>query len=519
MFDLAIVGSGFGGSLLAQIARRLGRSVLLLERGSHPRFVIGESSTPLADLLWLELTTRHELPELAPFAKWGTWRHTHPEVACGLKRGFTFYHHRPGHPFAAAADRSDQLIVAASPRDEVADTHWYRPDFDHHLVREAVRLGVEYLDHCEVTGVTWPDPGAGPAGGAIIAARHRGQTREFRARLVVDASNHHGPVARSLGLRDQPLPHLPPTQALYTHFRDVARLDALPLHEGVDRAPYPVDDAAVHHVFDGGWIWVLRFVNGIVSAGVAATDRVADRLRLREGAAAWDRLLTELPTVARQFRGARAVQPWVHAPRLAFHTGPAAGPGWALLPSAAGFVDPLLSSGFTLTLLGIERLTGLLGEGWKDPDRLRRGLEQHASATAADILALEHFIAALYARMGDFAGFVEIARLYFGAVIFCETARRLGRPGAAGGFLLREHPVFAPEARAICDAAIAGVPGPELRARVDRVLQDFDLGGLSDPARRPWYPVLPDDLRAGRERIGATTDEIEALLRRAGMLG
>jgi flavin-dependent dehydrogenase len=31
-FDLAIVGSGFAGTLLAMIARRLGLSVLMIER-------------------------------------------------------------------------------------------------------------------------------------------------------------------------------------------------------------------------------------------------------------------------------------------------------------------------------------------------------------------------------------------------------------------------------------------------------------------------------------------------------
>ena len=39
--DLAIVGSGFGGSILAMVARRLGYRVMLLERGRHPRFAIG----------------------------------------------------------------------------------------------------------------------------------------------------------------------------------------------------------------------------------------------------------------------------------------------------------------------------------------------------------------------------------------------------------------------------------------------------------------------------------------------
>ena len=57
---------------------------------------------------------------------------------------------------------------------------------------------------------------------------------------------------------------------------------------------------------------------------------------------------------------ARAVLPFVHAPRLAFRSARVAGPSWALLPSAAGVIDPLLSTGFPLTLLGILRLVDLL---------------------------------------------------------------------------------------------------------------------------------------------------------------
>src|SRR5258707_2592977 len=41
--------------------------------------------------------------------------------------------------------------------------------------------------------------------------------------------------------------------------------------------------AAVHHVFDGGWVWVLRFNNGVTSAGIAATSATAKELRLSEG--------------------------------------------------------------------------------------------------------------------------------------------------------------------------------------------------------------------------------------------
>ena len=48
--EVAIVGSGFAGSLLARVLAVLGYDVVLLERGTHPRFAIGESTTPLANL-------------------------------------------------------------------------------------------------------------------------------------------------------------------------------------------------------------------------------------------------------------------------------------------------------------------------------------------------------------------------------------------------------------------------------------------------------------------------------------
>src|SRR5258705_7024388 len=144
--DVAIVGSGFAGSLAALALLKRGRRVVLVERGRHPRFAIGESSTPLANLLLEQLADRYDLPQIRTYSKWGTWQGAHPDVACGLKRGFTFFFHKPGEPFADTDEHHRQLMVAASPFDEVSDTHWYRPDFDHALVREAQAAGVLYLD-------------------------------------------------------------------------------------------------------------------------------------------------------------------------------------------------------------------------------------------------------------------------------------------------------------------------------------------------------------------------------------
>src|SRR5262249_901279 len=143
----------FSGALLAMITRRLGRSVVLLERSRHPRFAIGESTTPLTSLLLEELAAQYDLSAVMPLTKWGTWQRSCSNVACGLKRGFTFYHHRFDQPFRDDTEHRHQLLVAASPRDEVADTHWFRADFDQFLVRQAQTLGVDYLDEVDLQTV------------------------------------------------------------------------------------------------------------------------------------------------------------------------------------------------------------------------------------------------------------------------------------------------------------------------------------------------------------------------------
>src|SRR5262245_44736950 len=176
------------------ILRQLGHSVVMLERGKHPRFVIGESSTPLANLLLEELASRYDLPRLLPLSKWGSWQRHHPEIAVGLKRGFTFYYHPFDRPFAADPNRSDQLLVAASPHDGIADTHWYRPDFDHFLVREAQRLGVEYLDEVALDAPSWGD------NEVVLTAQTRAERISIRARFVVDATGPRGFLHRALEL-------------------------------------------------------------------------------------------------------------------------------------------------------------------------------------------------------------------------------------------------------------------------------------------------------------------------------
>ena len=43
IYDVAIIGSGIGGSTLATVLARQGLRVVVFEAGAHPRFTIGES--------------------------------------------------------------------------------------------------------------------------------------------------------------------------------------------------------------------------------------------------------------------------------------------------------------------------------------------------------------------------------------------------------------------------------------------------------------------------------------------
>ena len=384
-FDLAIVGAGFGGSLMAMIARQLGLSVVLLERARHPRIVLGESTTPLSNLLLERLSATYDLPRIAPLAKWGSWQRAYPQIACGLKRGFTFFH------------QEDQLLVAASPHDDIADTHWYRADVDHFLVREAQQLGIEYRDRVRIETLDFAEDGTTIVGHAGEEAFH------ISAGLLIDATGPRGFLHRSLQLEESPLPGLPPTESLYSHFTAVTTSE-----DAGHELPYPVDDAAVHHVFDGGWVWVLRFNNGITSAGVAATRRVAQELALSEGEPAWQRLLDRLPALKSQFNRASACQPFRHMPVISFRTSTIAGKRWAMLPSAAGFVDPLLSTGFALNLTGIERLAQIIRKR-RDSADLTDQLQCYAEETDGNLLAASRLIGALYANMNDFRAFTALS--------------------------------------------------------------------------------------------------------------
>jgi hypothetical protein len=79
--------------------------------------------------------------------------------------------------------------------------------------------------------------------------------------------------------------------------------------------------------------------------------------------------------------------------------------------------------------------------------------------------------------------------------------------------------VFGSELRACADLAASrpqGASRADLCARIDRAIEPFDVAGLTDRARRDWFPVVAGDLLAAAGRLGASEAEVARLLERSG---
>ncbi len=508
--DVAIVGSGFAGSILARALAARGLDVVLLERGTHPRFAIGESSTPLAALRLERLAHHYGLADLADLAAWGRWRERLPDLHCGRKRGFTFYRHRAATEFDPGPQNERRLLVAASPTDRVADAHWLRADVDAHLVARAAREGVDYRDEVELTT-------ARPvAGGIELEGAHRGTGLVVRAAFAVDATGPAGFLAGALGVA--PGTKLRTVAGLvYGHFDAVEPLAAV-AGPFPGEAPYPEEWAAVHHLVDEGWLYELRFDSGLVSAGLLVEGGLPPNL---DAEAAWQAALARYPSLARQFRSARPVRAVASVPRLQYRRGAAAGPRWAALPHAFAFVDPLFSTGIAWSLAGVERLAEVLAaEGAGRPALADGGgLARYAQLLAAEAEQIDRLVAGAYRARCRFDLFCAQAMLYFALVSFAETRLRLLAPPepAWEGFLAAGEPHWeaileASEGRLAALTAGGRVPSDEEALAFTRwvvaAIAPRNVAGLADPARRNLYPVDLDLLIERAPLLGLEPEEV-----------
>ena len=149
-----------------------------------------------------------------------------------------------------------------------------------------------------------------------------------------------------------------------------------------------------------------------------------------------------------------------------------------MLPTTAGFVDPLHSTGIAHALSGVERLADLLlAESFDEV-----GWEAYGAAVIDEVAWIDLLVSTCYAVLPDFDRFRLASTLFFLATVAAERGYGRGETTTSQGFLAARNTPL----RAALFAARAELlgGGEATAARLRDRLAPFDPVGLLDPAAR-----------------------------------
>lgn len=311
--EVVVIGGGPAGSTAAALLAREGRRVVLIDRDRWPRYHVGESLLP-GVLPFLE-----ELGALGAVESIGFRR----------KTGQTFQWGKDRTPWHLDFRQLDLYPYAFFVE---------RAEFDHALLKNAVRLGVELREETHAEALLME-------GSHVRGVRVRGPdgaTTALTARYVIDASGQNALIARHLGARKwvEGLRNL----AVWSYWRGAAPV------------PPPQDEHIFTVSIPDGWVWFIPLRDGRTSVGVVTVDwtrnrpdpggRAFDLDAWYEGVARGAETIGALLAGAERTEEVRAQRDWSYC-TTRFH-----GPGFCLAGDAACFIDPILSTGVQLAMTG-----------------------------------------------------------------------------------------------------------------------------------------------------------------------
>jgi flavin-dependent dehydrogenase len=307
--DVIVVGGGPGGSTVAGRLAQRGIDVVVLEKETFPRFHLGESLLPMT-LPVLDALGVTEKLDRRLIRKHGAW---FIDGATGEEVAFKFADAlQGGHPYAF---------------------HGPRAEIDQLLLDHAAELGADVRQACEV--LRFVQEGDRVVG--VVARRAGGSEERLDARVVVDATGRDALGARRAGKLKTP--RLERTLAIFSHFDGCHRMSGL-------------DEGDIRIVLvQEGWFWVIPFRGSRSSVGIvlepASIARASGDLDR-----AFDDICNASPVMRAIMRGATRLFPARAAADFSYRVRRSSGHGWLAVGDAAGFIDPLFSTGFHLAVRG-----------------------------------------------------------------------------------------------------------------------------------------------------------------------
>ncbi|MEO5874629.1 MAG: NAD(P)/FAD-dependent oxidoreductase [Streptosporangiaceae bacterium] len=353
--DVVILGSGIAGTALAAVLARGGAKVQILDAGQHPRFAIGESTIPYTSMLMRLVGERYDVQE---FKQLTTFHNAQANITRngGIKKNFGFLYHREGRP--QIPEESHEFPI---PKVTHTENHFFRQDLDAWLLNVALGHGAKVRQQAKITEVDFDDAG-------VTVFSDTGET--WRARYVVDASGFRSPVAARHNLRETPSRLRHHSRSIFTHMTGVTPYEET-VPDGTFNSYHKWSEGTLHHVFDGGWLWVIPFnnhpraTNPLVSVGLQVDPRIHPAAEGLTPEQEFRQFADRFPNIRKQFATARPVREWISTGRLQYSPTQTVGHRYCLTSHAAGFIDPLFSRGMSNTF---EIINGL---AWRLLDALR----------------------------------------------------------------------------------------------------------------------------------------------------
>ncbi|NQY73342.1 MAG: tryptophan 7-halogenase [Candidatus Margulisbacteria bacterium] len=352
--DVVILGSGISSTIQGMILAKSGLSVILLEKGSHPKFTIGESTVPQTSLMMSVLATRYGVPEIAHLQSFQSVK-THISPSSGIKKNIGFVYHHKSKP--VSCKEFNQTSVGSKFH---AECHLFRQDIDVYMLQTAIRYGCKVFQNTRINNINIHDQGI------------RVSTNNFNvsAQYIIDGTGHSSLVAQLLNLRDKPCTLETHSRSIFTHMIDVKSFDSCVAKNCM--APSPWNQGTLHHLFDGGWLWVIPFNNHetannhLISVGLTLDTRKFPKSADISPEEEFYKIIQGYPDIIKQFSNAKPVREWVSTDRIQYTSKKCVGARFCLLSHSTGFVDPFFSRGLYNTLETINSLSRTLLNAFKN---------------------------------------------------------------------------------------------------------------------------------------------------------
>lgn len=332
-WDAIIIGGGPGGATAAHYLAKAGKRVLVMEKETFPRFHIGESLLPYNMPIFREMGLEAKLAEAGFMEKYGA-QFLIPDGSRRAQIAFG------GGRFAR----------------EPMSYQVERSRFDELLLRHAEGGGAAVRE-----GMTVKDYRIDEGKGVTVTAQNGGAPEEFRARFLIDASGTANFTGNREGLKE-----------VYQHHRKVAiygHFSGITLPEDRSRG-----DIVIYRLGDS-WFWFIPLSGDRVSLGlVVDKDRFkADGLSPEDLFAA---TMARCPLLRERMVDAERATPLRTIADFSYHNRQLVSPHLVRVGDAAGFLDPVFSSGVYLAMImgrqAAEGVVGALEGGQAMTPQLRR---------------------------------------------------------------------------------------------------------------------------------------------------